>query len=701
MNLKFLKLPICLLVLWPGLSWGQIEVRGKVSTNAGEPVAFANVYLEEHYDGASTDDQGAFVFTTEVLGEAELVVSSVEFETSRFQVTLQEGENEFDLVVEKAAAELMEVVIAAGAFEAGNEKKGTLLSPLDIVQNPVAAGDLFGALQTLPGVSQVGDETGIFVRGGEAYETRTIIDGMIVQKPFFGEVPDIPARGRFDPFMFKGTLFSTGGYSAEYGQALSSVLLLNTQDIPDKSFTGVGLNFAGVNLTGARVSDKNSVLLGTLGYTNLAPYFSFQNQTRTWTEAPNGFEAGLAFKKKTQSGMFKTMAQLQSGRRGLELPNLDDATAPNNFASKTINGYWNTSYRGIVGEKWSLYGGVALSYDHDRGHFNQNGFGDRTGLLQARSTLGRDLTDNVYLRFGAETQWALFESHFNDLRGDYRSGYGAFYVEADSRLTKGLALRSGIRFEYEGGINRSGLGPRISLAQKTGRRSQVSIAYGRFQQTPEFDFLIRDRSLDFEASTHYILNYQWLADDYTFRIEAYHKEYDDLVKDDGAFGYNNLGSGYARGLELFWRDKKTIRNFDYWITYSFIDAERDYRDYPEAATPPFVTEHTLNLVSRYSLTGLRTRIGVGYTFASGRTYRDPNNDEFLSSRTKAYHNLNVNFSYLTTLFRNFTVVYLSFRNPLGFDQVFSYRFSTDGSVRSPVIPAMPRSVFAGLYVNFE
>ncbi|MBK6976262.1 MAG: hypothetical protein IPH28_03405 [Cytophagaceae bacterium] len=56
----------------------------------------------------------------------------------------------------------------------------------------------------------MGEREGLFVRGGSSSETKTVIDGMIVQNPYFSSTPDVPQRGRFDPFMFKGTAFSTG-----------------------------------------------------------------------------------------------------------------------------------------------------------------------------------------------------------------------------------------------------------------------------------------------------------------------------------------------------------------------------------------------------------------------------------------------------------------------------------------------------------
>ena len=101
-----------------------------------------------------------------------------------------------------------------GLGTASDERKTTVLKPLDIVTTAGAQGDIVGALKTLPGAQQIGESEGLFVRGGDGSETKTIIDGMMVNKPFFSSAPDIASRGRFSPFLFKGTIFSTGGYSA-------------------------------------------------------------------------------------------------------------------------------------------------------------------------------------------------------------------------------------------------------------------------------------------------------------------------------------------------------------------------------------------------------------------------------------------------------------------------------------------------------
>ena len=140
-----------------------------------------------------------------------------------------------DIILKEEPNELKAVTITAGSFAAGDSKRGAVLSSLDIATTAGSNADITAALKTLPGAQQVGEQEGLFVRGGAGYEAKQYIDGTLVNNPYNTSVPDIAQRGRFSPFLFKGTVFSTGGYSALYGQALSSVLLLESIDLPEKS----------------------------------------------------------------------------------------------------------------------------------------------------------------------------------------------------------------------------------------------------------------------------------------------------------------------------------------------------------------------------------------------------------------------------------------------------------------------------------
>jgi len=122
--------------------------------------------------------------------------------------------------------ELKAVVISTGSFEASDKKKGAVLTDIDVVTTPSANGDVTAAFKSLPGAQQVGESEGLFVRGGTATESKIFIDGTQVNNFFYSGTTGVAQRGRFNPFLFKGTVFSTGGYSALYGQALSSALIL-------------------------------------------------------------------------------------------------------------------------------------------------------------------------------------------------------------------------------------------------------------------------------------------------------------------------------------------------------------------------------------------------------------------------------------------------------------------------------------------
>ena len=212
--------------------FSQNIISGKIIDEKGKPVSGANIYIEGTYDGSSSNEAGDFSFETNTIGNQILVVSFLVFETSKTTIDVANFKNKMVTLKDNINA-LDAVVITAGTFEAGGKAKVSVLKPLDIVTTAGSAGNIIAALQTLPGTQNVGEDGRLFVRGGDASETQTYVDGIRVSQPYGASAQNLPTRGRFSPFLFSGISFSTGGYSAEYGEALSSVLLLNTQDEPD------------------------------------------------------------------------------------------------------------------------------------------------------------------------------------------------------------------------------------------------------------------------------------------------------------------------------------------------------------------------------------------------------------------------------------------------------------------------------------
>src|SRR5690606_7735399 len=164
-----------------------------------------------------------------------------------------------------------------------------------------------------------------------------------------------------------------------------------------------------------------------------------------------------------------------------------------------------------------------------------------------------------------------------------------------------FVTRVGVRAEHNSMMETIKVDPRISLGYKTGENGQVSMAYGRFRQTPLNKYFVLDTDLVSEQAEHFIANYQFISNNRTFRVETYYKRYFDLVKyihaDPNTL--ENTGNGFAKGFELFWRDNKSLKNVDYWISYSYLDTERDYLNFPVSSTPNFASRHNFSAVYKH------------------------------------------------------------------------------------------------------
>ncbi|MCD4710241.1 MAG: carboxypeptidase-like regulatory domain-containing protein, partial [Bacteroidales bacterium] len=240
-----------LLVLISGNLLSQTSITGLVTDVKGETLAGANIYIEGTYDGTTSNMEGLFLLESSESGEQILCIEFIGYKEYRKQIRLTGSRIELATIeLDEEVNELTAVTITAGTFEAGDKKKSISLSALDMVTTDGSSGDVYGALQALPGTTTVGESGKLFVKGGDSRESKTYIDGTLVYVPYSSSSPNISVRGRFSPFMFSGMMFSTGGYSAEYGQALSSVLSLKTNAMPVQDQLNISLLTVGAELGG-------------------------------------------------------------------------------------------------------------------------------------------------------------------------------------------------------------------------------------------------------------------------------------------------------------------------------------------------------------------------------------------------------------------------------------------------------------------
>ncbi|AMM51125.1 hypothetical protein TH61_07935 [Rufibacter sp. DG15C] len=697
--------------------FAQSLVKGQVKDTDGQPIIGANVMLKGAYDGASTDAAGSFSFKTKSTGAQVLVVSYLGFGTLEKSINLDQPLAPLHIILKPDYRQLQAVQISAGAFEASDEKRSALLTSRDIVTTAGAAADIMGAINALPGTQKVGEEGKLFVRGGDSYETKTFIDGMVVANPYSASVPDVPARGRFSPFLFSGMAFSSGGYSAEYGQALSSALLLQSQDLPDESQTGISLMSVGASLSRTKRWENTSLAVSG-EYTNLQPYMSLVPQRQDWIKMPETKAGSVVFRQKTSAtGMFKLYGTYTSSELGLYQENINASETPTRVNLSNQNLFVNSTYEEVFQEKWTLQTGTTYTYTTQDITAGTTQVNTGTHTWNGKAVMIRDLGHAVTLRTGLETQLSHYDQTFQqNPKADTRNGLVndqniAGFAEADVYLGSKLVARPGLRWERSQFLGRNALSPRLALAYQAGKDGQVSFAYGHFYQTPEQDYLKYQQPLTFEKAVHYILNYQRTFNKRTLRVEGYHKQYQNLIRYNApelqnATQITNGGHGYARGVEFFFRDQETIKKGDYWISYSFLDSKRLYKGYPELARPSFASSHNLSLVYKQMIDPIKTYVGTTFSYTSGRPFHNPNQEGFMQGRTKSYLDLSVSASYLTTIKGHNVILHGACNNMLGFNNVFGYRYAAtpgqDGKFASqPILPDAKRFALVALLISLH
>ncbi len=442
--------------------------------------------------------------------------------------------------------------------------------------------------------------------------------------------------------------------------------------------------------------------------------------------------------------MLKFYGYFNYSQLGVRRSDIDSLDLKNAFRLTNFNVYGNLSWREKLSKNWRLNLGASYSDNTDKinnelqNQFNvpqqidDDPYGSKSfqvksigSLAQIKAVLERKLPGLSAVRFGGEYLYFKDRNDFtnqfvpkNIARTD--DHFKAAFAETDIYITNDLAAKVGGRVEHSSLLDKANIVPRVSLAYKLGAKTQASLAYGVFYQKPEKDYYMRNymfNDLAYTKATHYIANVQKVSRDYTLRVEAFYKKYNELTKTFASSASKvidsagNGGFGHAKGIELFWRDRKTFKNVDYWISYSYLDTKRDYLNYPYAIQPNFAANHTASLIVKKFVTKLKTQFNGSYTFASGRPYYNIRYDNGTAKFTIAeqgktipYHSMSFSVNYLPNIgkqgAKQFVVWVFSVNNVIGNNQVFGYNYSANGLRKEPIVPTAKRFFFLGCFLSF-
>ena len=209
------------------------NIRGFVyDKDNGEPILFCTVILENTTKGVSTDVNGFFSLTKVPEGNYNIMITYVGYDTLRENVNITKGAIVTKkLYLSPSSIKLETVTVSADRQEMKTDVKVsvTKVTPKDIKNIPSIGGepDLAQYLQVLPGVVFTGDQGGqLYIRGGSPIQNKVLLDGMIVYNPFHS----IGLFSVFDTDILRNADIYTGGFGAQYGGRISSIMDITTID---------------------------------------------------------------------------------------------------------------------------------------------------------------------------------------------------------------------------------------------------------------------------------------------------------------------------------------------------------------------------------------------------------------------------------------------------------------------------------------
>ena len=263
-NLKINSVEGKLIVIAPDKTVKPVRntIKGKVvDAQSNEALQYASVRIENSQTGAYCDDKGEFALTLPS-GDCSLLVSYVGYKTERIANTKLNSEFELRISLNPINYYLQEVMVYG--------KKDDEISTVSVRNEQIVdfAGltkDALRSIQLLPGVSSNNEASAqVNVRGGSYDENIVIINDVEVYKPFHLKALSMASIGIFNIDLVKSIDFSAGGYRAEYGNAISSVMKVNMQTGDKTKYTG-RLDLSLVDLSalyGGPLGSSGSFIIG-------------------------------------------------------------------------------------------------------------------------------------------------------------------------------------------------------------------------------------------------------------------------------------------------------------------------------------------------------------------------------------------------------------------------------------------------------
>ncbi|MHB8336106.1 MAG: TonB-dependent receptor [Ignavibacteriaceae bacterium] len=703
----------------PGVfAQNKFLIEGRVSDQDGKPLEFVNVFIKNTSEGTMTGEDGKFKFFTTKRGKIELIASMVGYKKYSKEIELGgEKINNLNIILKETAILMKESVVSASSF--GSEKeKGLVINNIDILTTPGGAADIYQALKTLPGMTQVSESAELYVRGGDPTETITIIDQSPVYHPFTFESGYGGLFSNVKTSVIKSLFFSAGGFSAKYGNALSGVLDVHTASPPEHAHVNVGLSMANASITAGM-----PVIADKLGFYFDAeeeftkPIFWLNGGGDRLINSPfsQNFTGGIDYKY-SGTGRLKLFTILADDNEGVKV---ERAEFNGTFNGDSKNAFVNLQNSYFITNNLLMKNALSYNRYNDKWLVGVLNLNTIDKIYNFRNDFEYELNPSLKILTGFEIEKRTIDYQGTVPVNDYDIRPGApatvlnaavngsrmgAYSEIQSAHVLGIRnamISAGIRYDRVPELSIGWTDPRVSAAYNLNKGSSIRFSFGIFHQLPDPKlFRPEDGNPDLKPmeAVHYILSYDYSVDEQnSFRIETYYKKYLDLPLDNTVNNYSNDGYGFAQGVDMIYKGI-----FPYgitgWISYGYINTKRLWLDYGALCNSSYDVTNNLSIIMKYNLTD-HFQLGLSVKYATGRPFTPvvssvysyqlkiyvPEYAPTNSGRFPDYKRIDLRLTYFANLTPYISaVIYMEGLNIFDFDNIFGYSYSPDYSERTTI-----------------
>ncbi len=650
------------------------SIRGFVyEKETGEPIIFTNVYFYKTSYGSATDVNGYFAITKVPPGNYMLMVTYLGYDTLKIDIILTPGDLiSKNLYMEKSSVMLETVNVSAERQAARTETQTSIVkvTPMEIKQIPSIGGqpDIAQYLQILPGVIFTGDQGGqLYIRGGSQIQNKVLLDGMVIYNPFHS----IGLFSVFDTDIIRNADVYTGGFNANYGGRISSVMDITTRDGNKKRFSGkVGASTFGAKaMVEGPIAKQKPEGGGSSSFILSMKNSYLEQSSKIFYEYVD--ENGLPFNFLDIYG--KISINAANGSK-INLFGFNFTDKVNNY-KEFFNYNWKSSGLGlnfivipgmspVLMEGFFTYSKYKMTMDEEIGTQRSSAINGFNLGLNFTYFMGKDELKYGLELLGTKTELNLYNS-INmkiDPKDNPNTTEIALFVKYKLIAGK-FVIEPGFRLQWYASLSSMSPEPRLAVKYNLTDNTRLKLAAGLYSQDlvsaksdldivnlfygflsgienlpDEFDG--KEMKTKYQKSQQLIFGIEHDFNRYiSVNIEGYYNNFPQLINLNRNMVYNEetappdtpddeklpfiFEKGYAKGVDV--SVKYDYMRFYFWGAYSFAFVER--YDGHIWYYPHYDRRHNINLLASYTIgdrkqweVGMRWNFGTGFPFTQTQGY---------------------------------------------------------------------------------